>query len=87
MMINFTERPKFSDNFSNWWRNLLAFFVVVLAIVTGLLYYRLDSDRQFYLAQFTSEKNVEGIKETNNLELEIGGDINVEKNLFLHFQK
>jgi len=83
MMINFTERPKFSDNFSNWWRNLLAFFVVVLAIVTGLLYYRLDSDRQFYLAQFTSEKNVEGIKETNNLELEIGGDINVEKNLFL----
>ncbi|PIZ96969.1 MAG: hypothetical protein COX80_00020 [Candidatus Magasanikbacteria bacterium CG_4_10_14_0_2_um_filter_33_14] len=80
MMINFTERPKFSDNFPNWWRNFFAVVVLVLTIVTGTLYYRFDNQTKFYLAQFTSEQKVDGSIELSYENSGIGGDIYFEDN-------
>ncbi|OIO19020.1 MAG: hypothetical protein COY69_00735 [Candidatus Magasanikbacteria bacterium CG_4_10_14_0_8_um_filter_32_14] len=81
MIINFTERTKFSDNFPNLWRNLLTIFLLFLGIATGFLYYKFDNERKAYLADFfVDDKQVAGIKEKKDLALEIGGDIDFSKN-------
>jgi len=81
MIINFTERTKFSDNFPNLWRNLLTIFLLFFGISTGFLYYKLDNERKLYLADFfVDDKQVAGIKEEKNLALEIGGDIDFSEN-------
>ena len=81
-MINFSPKAKFSDGFSNLWRNLLTLFLLFLGIITGLLYYKFDNERKTYLAEyFTNDKQVAGIKEENDdLALQVGGDVDFSLN-------
>ena len=89
MMINFHERPKFSDNFPNWWRNLLTVFLLFLVIITGLLYYRFDNEKKKYLAYLSVDnQQVEGLKieektnDISDLSTKVGGDIDFVSNNF-----
>lgn len=82
-MINFTERPKFRDNFPDWWRNVFAALVFVIAIVTGSIYYKFENQRKSYIAEFKANEKNESSIELSYENIGVGGDIYFEENKIL----